>query len=98
MQVTGYVKKYGHICDRLRENPAYGIIAQIAQCAFIVHQVQNCQSPAFVIFMSKNLSSNCYRRLRRLGVSYQGEISLFFYSPLDLPSLTAASTWSLLWR
>ena len=65
------------ICDRIWENPPYGINAQFAQCAFLVPLVRNCQSSDFVIYMSKNLSSSCYRRLRRLGVTYQGEISLY---------------------
>ena len=30
---------------------------QVAQCTFLVPQVKNCQSPVFVIFMSKNLST-----------------------------------------
>ena len=57
-------------CDRIWENPPYGINAQFAQCAFLVPRVKNCQSSDFVIYMSKNLSTNCYRRLRRLGVTY----------------------------
>ena len=58
------------ICDRLWEHPAYGINAQVAQCAFLVAQVKNCQTSDFVISMSNNPSTNCYRRLRRLNVSY----------------------------
>ena len=69
------------ICDRIWENPPYGINAQFAQCAFLVPLVRNCQSSDFVIYMSKNLSSNCYRCLRRLGVTYQGEISLYLQAP-----------------
>jgi hypothetical protein len=49
-------------------------------------QVKNCQSPVFVIIMSKNLSINYCRRLWTTNVSYQGEISLI-YSPLDLQLL-----------
>ena len=45
------------ICDGIWENPPYGINAQFAQCVFLVHQVQNCQSPDFVISMSNNPSS-----------------------------------------
>ena len=30
----------------------------------------------FVIFMSKNLSTNCYHRIWRVDVNYQGEINL----------------------
>ena len=71
----------GHICDRIWENPLYGINAQFAQCAFLVPLVRNCRSSDFVIYMSKNLSSNCYRRLRRLVVTYQGEISLYLQAP-----------------
>ena len=67
--MPGFLKS-GHICDRLRENPAYGINAQVAQCAFLVPQVKNCQTSDFVISMSNNPSTNCYRRLRRLKVSY----------------------------
>ena len=54
------------ICERLWENPAYGIRVQFVQCAFLVPQVENHESPDFVISMSKNPSSNCCRRLRRL--------------------------------
>ena len=44
--------------------------------------------------MSKNPSTNCYHRLRRLNVGYQGEISLH----LDLRSQYGHRTWSrLLW-
>ena len=37
------------ICDRLRENQAYWIDVQLAQCAFLVLLVKNCQSSDFVI-------------------------------------------------
>jgi hypothetical protein len=74
---------YENVCDRIWENPPYGIRARFAQSAFLVAQVENYQSPAFVIYMSSNPSSNCSRHLRRLVVSYQGEISLHF----DPPSL-----------
>ena len=47
----------------------------------LVHQVKICQKLAFVMFMSKNFSFNYYHRLRRLGVSYQGEISLSLQPP-----------------
>ena len=66
---------YKIICDRLRENPAYGINAQVAQCAFLVPRVKNCPTSDFVISMSNNPSTNCYRWLRRLNVSFKGEIS-----------------------
>ena len=46
------------ICDRIWENPAYCENAQVAQCTFLVSQVKNCQSPIFILFMSKNLSTN----------------------------------------
>ena len=39
------------ICDRIWENPPYGICARFAQCAFLVAQVEICQSPDFVIYM-----------------------------------------------
>ena len=71
------------IYDQIWENPPYGINAQSAQCAFLVPQAKNCQSPDFVISMSNNPSSNCCCRLWRLVVSYKGKISLHF----DLPSL-----------
>ena len=71
------------ICDRIWENPPYEIRARFTQCAFLVAQVQICQSPDFVISMSNNPSSNCSRCLRRLVVSYKGKISLHF----DPPSL-----------
>ena len=54
--------------SQIWENPPYGINAQFTQCAFLV-------SPDFVISMSKNPSSNSYRHLRRLVVSYKGEIA-----------------------
>ena len=54
----------------------------MAQCAFIVPQVKNCQC-----LMSKNL----YHRLRRINVSQQG---LHF----NLPSLYSSHTWSPLRR
>ena len=82
------------ICDRIWENPLYGIRARFAQCAFLVAQVQICQSPDFVIYMSNNPSSNCCRLLRRLVVLYEGEISLH----LDPPSRHSRRTRSpLLW-
>ena len=71
----------------------YRINAQIMQCLFSVSQVKECQSPGFVISMSKNPSFNCYR-LWRLVVSYKGKISLYF----DLPSLYSCCTQSLLLR
>ena len=74
---------YIYICDRISENPAYCPSAHMAQCAFIVPQVKKCQNSVFVIFMSKNLSTNLCCRLWRVNVSYQGEISHHF----DLPSL-----------
>ena len=81
-------------CDRLRENPAYGIRALFAQCAFLVAQLEISQSPDFVIYMSNNPSSNCCRLLRRLVVLYEGEISLHF----DPPSRHSHRTRSpLLW-
>ena len=55
-------------CDRIWENPPYGIRAQFAQCAFLVAKVEICQSPDFVIYVSNNPSSNCCRRLWRLVV------------------------------
>ena len=82
------------LCDRIWRNPAYGIRALFAQCAFLVAQVKKCQSWVFVIFMPKNLPTNLCHRLRRLTVSYKGEISLHF----DLPSLYYCRTRSpLLW-
>ena len=71
-------------CDKIWENPPYGIRAQ---CAFLVALVKNRQSSDLSISMSKNLSSNYYRRLRSLVVSYQGEISLYSQAP--------RSTWSM---
>ena len=65
-------------------NPPYEIRARFAQSAFLVAQVEICQSPDFImISMSNNPSSNCFRPLRRLVGSYQGEKSLHF----DQPSL-----------
>ena len=70
----------------------FGIRARFAQCAFLVAQVEICQSPDFVIYMSNNPSSNCFRLLRRLVVLYEGEISLHF----DPPSQHSHRKWSLL--
>ena len=82
------------LCDRIWENPLYGICARFAQCAFLVAQVEICQSPDFVIYMSYNPSSNCCRLLRRLVVLYEGDISLHF----DPPSRHSHRTRSpLLW-
>ena len=81
------------ICDRIWENPPYGIHTRFAQCAFLVAQVQICRSPDFVIYMSNN-PSNCCRLLRRLVVLYEDEISLH----LDPPSRQSQRTRSpLLW-
>ena len=59
---------------------------------FLYLRSKICQSPDFITSMSKNLSSNCYRRLRRLVVSYKGKISLHF----DLPRLYSCCRRSLL--
>ena len=81
-------------CDRIWENPACRENAQAAQCVLLVPQVKKCWSRVFIIFMSKNLSTNLCCHLRRLTVSYKGEISLHF----DLPSLYSCCTRSpLLW-
>ena len=53
-----------YICDQIWENSLYGIRARFAQWAFLVAQVEICQSPDFVIYMSNN--PNCYGLLRRL--------------------------------
>ena len=80
-------------CDRIWENPAYRKNSQAVQCAILVPQLKKCQSRVFVIFISKNLSNLCHH-LRRVNISYQGEISLHF----DLPSLYGSCTRSpLLW-
>ena len=69
-------------------------IAQAVQCVLLVSQVKKCLSRVFVIFISKNLSTNLCHHLRMVNVSYQGEISLHF----DLPSLYGSRTRSpLLW-
>ena len=60
--------------DWVWENPPYGIRTQFAQCAFLVPQVNR-------ICMSKN---NSYRRLQRLSVTYQGEISLSIQAPREI--------------
>ena len=86
--VTGFEKTLRMGSTRNSRN------TQFAQCAFLVPGVKNCQSPDFVISMSNNPSSNCYRRLRRLVVSYKSEISLYF----DLPSLYSCRTRSPLLR
>ena len=86
------VKVLIKLCDRIWQNPAYGIHALFAQCMLLVPQVKKCQSWVFVIYMPKNLSTNLCRRLRRLTVSYKGEVSLHF----NLPSLYSYRTRSLL--
>ena len=43
------------ICDWIYKNPACCENTQVAQCAFLVAQVEYCQSPVFVIFMSTSL-------------------------------------------
>ena len=73
---------------------AYCHNAHMAQCAFLVPQVKICQSPVFVIFMSKNIPTNLCRRLRRVTVTYRDEISLHF----KLPSLYSCRTQSPLLR
>ena len=85
---TQYVTGFG------KTLPPYGIRMRFAQCVFLVAQIKICQSPDFVIYMSNNPSSNCYRLLRRLVVLYEGEISLYF----DPPSRHSHRTRSpLLW-
>ena len=69
------------LCDRICENPACHKNTQVTQCAFLVPQVENCQSPVFVIFISKNLSTNYCCSTWRVNVSYQGEISLYLQTP-----------------
>ena len=89
--ITPQTYKNIYMCDRIWENPPYGIRTRFAQCAFLVAQVEICQSPDFVIY---NPSSNCCRLLRRLVVLYEGEISLHF----DPPSRHSRRTRSpLLW-
>jgi hypothetical protein len=40
------------ICDRIWENPPYGIRARFAQSVFLVAQVENCPSTPFIICIS----------------------------------------------
>ena len=68
--------------DRIRESLAYCQNARMEQCAFLASPVKKYQSRVFCHFMSKNLSTNCCHRLRRVNVR---RISLHF----DLPSLYA---------
>ncbi len=82
-----YKYAYIYICDRICENPACRENAQVAQRAFLVPRVENCQSPVFVIFMSKNHSTNYCRSLRRVNISYQGEISLYLQAPRSTQSV-----------
>ena len=42
------------ICDRIWENPPYGIRVRFA---FLVAQVEICRSPDFIIYMSNNPSN-----------------------------------------
>ena len=39
-RVVRIIELYNNKCDRLRENPAYGINAQVAQCTFLVPHVK----------------------------------------------------------
>ena len=39
------------ICDRIWENPPYGIQARFAQCVFLVAQVEICQSSDFTTLL-----------------------------------------------
>ena len=75
------IKDYGSVCDWICEKPACRENAQVAQCTFLVPRVENCQSPVFVIFMSRNLSTNYCCSLWRVNVSYQGKIRLYLQVP-----------------
>ena len=50
----------GDTCDRIGENPLYGMNVQITQCMFLVPKVENYQT---LFFVSKNLSAKYYRQL-----------------------------------
>ena len=69
--------KYDHICDRIWENPPCGINVQ---CASLVHQVKNCQSPDFVTCQTN--TSNRYRRLWRLIVQSTQSVQLLCMEPI----------------
>ena len=77
------------VCDRIWENPPYGINAQFAQCAFLVPRVKNCRSSYFCHIHVKE-PFFCYHRLRRLGVTYQGEISLYLRAPRSTAAVHGA--------
>ena len=68
------------IYDSLRE------IRHMGSACNVVPQVEKCQNPVLVIFISKNPSTNLCCCLQRLLVSSKGEISLHF----DLPVCIAA--------
>ena len=53
------------LCDRLQENPAYGIYTQLAQCAFLKSQVSICQTLAFVYSYSETF-------LQLATITYEG--------------------------
>ena len=75
-------------------NKGVFLLTVLAQCAFLIPEVEICQNPDFVIYMSNNPSSKCCRLLRRLVVLYEGEIRLYF----DPPSRHSHRTRSpLLW-
>ena len=54
---------------------------RIVLCEILVPQVENCQSPVFVMFMSNNLSTNICCRLRRENIGFEGEIRRHFELP-----------------
>ena len=58
----------------------------IVQCTYgvmpvHVPQVENFKNAVFVILMSKNLSTDFCHRLRRVSISFKGEISYHFNLP-----------------
>ena len=46
--------KCEYICDQIYENPACHENSQVTQCAFLVLEVENCQSPVFVIHVKES--------------------------------------------
>ena len=85
-------KSISAICDRIWENLAYCHNTHMAKCMLLVPQVKKCQIK--FLSYSCNLFTDLCRRLRRVCITYQGEISLHF----NLPSLYSCRTWSPLLR
>ena len=81
---------YVTVCDRTRHN----CVAHVWRMHVFSTSGQKIPKSSFVILVSKNLPTNCSHHLRRVNVSFWGEISLHS----DLPSLYSCRVWSPLLR